>query len=279
LSLKPNTYRRTVGIDHLAITPADENGNKCAIVIVEHFSHFPTVYPAKDYTAETAAIALFKHYTSTGVFDQLAHDPGVAFMSEIVQQLNKWFGVHQKVSLVGRHESNGCEGTNKQIIRHLTTLVHDERIYTKWSSDTVLPWINFMLRSYPTVETGGFTPHQLKYGTLDADYFRLPNSISLEVGAKPHQLIKDLDENLKHIRDLSHKFQMKLAEERRKADANISSYSPGDLVLFNPREKPTDHLPTKLSSNWLGPYQVVSQSKNDVMVKHIVLHTESVFHV
>jgi hypothetical protein len=136
-----------------------------------------------------------------------------------------------------------------------------------------------MLRNYPTAETGGFTPHQLKYGTLDADHFRLPNSISLEVGVKPHQLIKPLDENLKHIRDLSHKFQMELAEERRKSDANISSYSPGDLVLFNPREKPTDHLPSKLSPNWLGPYQVVSQSKNDVTVKHIVLHTESVFHV
>ena len=279
LSLKPDSYRRTVGVDYVTITPVDENGNGCAILVVEHFSHFPTVYPAKDYTAETAAIALFKHYCSGGLFDQLAHDPGSAFMSAVVRQLNQWFGIYQKVSLVGRHQSNGCEGTGKQLLRHLTTLVLDTRLYNKWSSDTVLPWINFMLASYPTEETGGFTPFQLRYGTLDASYFRLPGTLTLENGVKPHQLIKALDENLQHIRSLSHKFQQLLAEERRKADANISSYVKGDLILFNPREKPSDHLPTKLSPNWLGPYQVISQEKNDVRVKHIVLHSEAVFHV
>ena len=50
-------------------------------------------------------------------------------------------------------------------------------------------------------------------------------------------------------------------------------------MLFNPRERPSDHLPTKLSPDWLGPYRVIEQYKNDVAVKHIVLHTEGVFHV
>ena len=71
LSLKPSTYRRTVGIDHVTITPVDKHGNCCAILVVEHFSHFPYVYPAKDYSAETVARVLFKHYTTTGVFDRI----------------------------------------------------------------------------------------------------------------------------------------------------------------------------------------------------------------
>ena len=54
-------------------------------------------------------------------------------------------------------------------------LVLDERHYNNWSDDTVLPWINFMLASFPTPETGGYTPFQLKYGTLDAAHFRLPD--------------------------------------------------------------------------------------------------------
>ena len=48
LSLKPSSYRRTVGVDHVTVTPADKNGYECVILVVEHFSHFPVAYPAKD---------------------------------------------------------------------------------------------------------------------------------------------------------------------------------------------------------------------------------------
>ena len=34
------------------MTPTDEAGNTCIILLVEHWSHFPQAYPAKDYTAE-----------------------------------------------------------------------------------------------------------------------------------------------------------------------------------------------------------------------------------
>ena len=40
LSLKPPTYRRTVGVDHVTVTPADIHGNTCVILIVEHFRIF-----------------------------------------------------------------------------------------------------------------------------------------------------------------------------------------------------------------------------------------------
>ena len=76
-----------------------------------------------------------------------------------------WLRIYHKVSLVGRHESNGTEGSNKQFLRHLRTLILDERLYDSWSDDTVLPLINLHLASYPTAETGGYTPLQLKYGT------------------------------------------------------------------------------------------------------------------
>ena len=62
-------------------------------MVVEHFSHFPSVYPAKDYTAETVAITLFKRYCHHGNFDQLASDPGYAIMSEAVRQVNEWLGI------------------------------------------------------------------------------------------------------------------------------------------------------------------------------------------
>ena len=132
LSLKPPSYRRTVGIDHVTVTPEDIQGNKCAILIVEHFSHFGVAYAAKDYSAETAAKALFKHYCYHVTYDQIASDPGSAFMSEVFQQLNGWLSTEHKVSLIGRHESNGYEGTGKQLLRHLRTLVNDTRLYDRF---------------------------------------------------------------------------------------------------------------------------------------------------
>ena len=58
---------------------------------------------------------------------------------------------------------------------------------------------------------------------------------------------------------------------------NTLSLKPGDLVLFNPREQATDHLPSKRSTDWLDHYRVIQQVKNNVSVKHIVLHTDGKF--
>ena len=182
LSLKPSYYRKTVGVDLTTVTPVDNNGNTCVVLVVEHFSHYPVAYPTKDYSAESVAKVLFKHYCSHGTFYQVATDPGSVFMSEVLGQLNSWLSIFHKVSLVGRHQSNGCEASSAQFLRHLRTLVLDERLYYQWSDDTVLPLINLFLASYPTQETGGFTPLQLKYGTLDATRFILPEQLILAPG-------------------------------------------------------------------------------------------------
>ena len=291
LSLKPQQYRRTVGVDHVTVTAPDKDGNKCVILVVEHFSHFPVAYPAKDYEAETVARTLFKHICTYGLFDQLASDPGSAFMADVVQSLNKWLGWYHKVSLIGRHQSNGCEGSGKQFLRHLRTLVMDERLHESWGSDEVLPLINFHMASFPTSETGGYTPFELKYGTDDAKYFFLPPDLTLgtqpsgdtgsntEPRPRPHELLQRLNKNIHTIRERSVQLQAEIAEERKAADGPIPSYEPGDLVLWEQREQRSDFLPFKLSPDWLGPYEVVRQVGNDVTAVHVVLRTQSVFHV
>ena len=277
LSLKPLTYRRTIGVDHLTVTPMDSNGNTCVILLVEHYSHFPQAYPAKDYTAVTVAKALFKHFCTFGMFDQIASDPGSAFMSEVVQLLLQWLGLAHKVSLIQRHESNGCEGSNKQFLRHLTTLVMDERLKERWSDDTVLPVINFFLASFPTSETGGFTPFQLKYGTQDATYYRLPEELAPD--QRSSQFLKLLNADLQVIRESSTALQQQIAEERRGSEGTLPHYVPGDLVLWNSRENPCAFLPEKLTAAYLGPLEVISHEKNDVKCRHVVLQTEHVLHV
>ena len=277
LTLKPDTYRRVIGVDHVTMTPTDEAGNTCIILLVEHWSHFPQAYPAKDYTAETVATVLFKHTCTFGLFDALASDPGSAFMAEVVQHLLKFLGIRHKVSLVGRHESNGCEASGKEFRRHLRTLVMDERVKSKWSHDTVLPLINFYLCSYPTSETGGLSPFQLKYGSQDAAYFELP--YWMDEKSKSIEFLKRLDKNLSVIREISQKFQDKIVRQRQAEDTMVPSYLPGDFVLWNSLENPCDHLEEKLATPWKGPYEVIKQTKNDIECTHVVLGEDAILHV
>lgn len=277
LSLKPPTYRRSIGIDHVAVTPQDKYGNCAAIVLVEHFAHFVQVYPVKSYDANTVVQTLIKHYSTFGIFDELVHDPGSAFMSDVCTKLNEMFGIRHKVSLIGRHQSNGVESSIGQFLRHLKTLVFDKRLVDRWSDDCVLPLINFELNNRATPETGGFTPFQLKFGTQDAEAYKLP--LSLPSGATAHAILKQLDLDLQTVRALSIKAQQLITAERKSRDRSPAHYEVGDLVLWNPREKPSDHLASKLSPTFKGPYVVISQAKNDVTCEHIILATTHVLHL
>ena len=277
LTLKPPTYRRTVGVDHVTVTPADKNGNTCAIMIVEHWSHFPQAYAAKGYGEEEVARTLFKHFCTFGAFEEVATDPGSSFMSKVMEQLCAWLPMRHKVSLVGRHESNGCEGSNKQFLRHLRTLVSDERIMHRWSDDTVLPLINFMMADYPSSETGGLTPFQLKYGSQDAGWFRMPKG--MEPGARCHHMFKALNEDIRLVRELSQAVQNEIVKERAEESKLVPVYECGDLVLWNPKETPCDIVGDKLEPTFWGPYEVISQNKNDVSCVHVNLRTKHVLHV
>jgi hypothetical protein len=124
---------------------------------VELDTKFPQAYPVKDYKAPTVAIVLFRHYCTFGAFTSILSDPGSAFISDVVNSLNRWLGVKPLVSLVGRHESNGTEHVNAIFVGHLRRLVHDERLTHLWASDTVLPLINHALATSPNDELGGIT--------------------------------------------------------------------------------------------------------------------------
>ena len=226
LTLKPPTYRRTIGIDHVTVTPADKHGYKAALVLTEHFSHFVQVYPVRDYSSACVLEVLIKHYSMFGLFDELASDPGSALLDKAVADLNLIFGVNHKVSIVGRHQSNGVEGSIKQFIRHLRTYVSDERLHDRWSEDTVLPLIVFALNSRSTPETGGYTPFQLKFGSQDATFYKLP--VDILPGNKSSEIIRRLDEDLQTLRELSLKAQSILVEQRKAADPPHVSYSVGD---------------------------------------------------
>ena len=280
--LKPPHRRSIVGVDTLTVTPADKDGNELLIVIVNHFTKLTGIYPAKSHTALTAAESLLKYFTTYGLVDSLISDPGTEYSNELVSHLTTWLGIRHVFSLVDRHESNGVERTNAEILRHLRSLVFDHRVLSTWSSPTTLCLVQFMINSATHSETG-YSPFEATFGSADTKYFILPPP-GEEGGSSAlplNQYVLTLNENLHLLQELSLKHQARLVEERKAAsDVSPTSqnrFAAGDLVLF--RLDPLRPLPTKLSPKYIGPYEVLNQESNDVTCRHVNLGHVKVFHV
>ena len=187
--------------------------------------------------------------------------------------------MEHRVALTGRHESNGVERTSAELLKHLKMLVHDERLVHKWSSDTVLPLINFELADFPNSETGGIKPFELKYGSADLPFFRLPQPLT--DSEKYPALLRELNDNLTAVRDITRQFQEQVARKRAgdMTVATQNTYQPGDYILWDPKEYSQQKLATKLTMNYSGPYEVLEQVKNDITCKHLVTGAIKIFHV
>lgn len=276
--LKPEHLHSAIGTDVLTITPEDESGNSCLVVIVNHFTKLVFLYAAKAHTAITMATALFVYISIYGLVDILYSDPGSDLMSEAVQQLNTWLGIRHKVSLVDRHQSNGVEGSNKQILRHLRALVYDERVLRSWSSPTNLPIIQYILNSTLNSETN-MIPFELHFGQDSSTYHKIPTNLNLN--SQVNDFIQLLNSNLRHLLEVSRVYQHKIVQERTGSDSNniqfINQYQPGDYVLKQiDTSKPR---PSKLHPQFLGPYKVISHKGNDIQVRNIITGEIKVFHV
>ena len=165
-----------VGVDRVTGTPPDKQGNNGLIAVIEHFTKHVAVYLSKGLSAKFLAMVLFQYFTTFGLFEEVWSDPGSDLMSETIEQLNKWLGIRHVVSLVDRHESNGVEGSNKRLLRHFKTLVHDERLVNRWSDPTILCLVTFALND--AINSGtGVRPYDAKFGSEDEPYLKLPDTL------------------------------------------------------------------------------------------------------
>lgn len=274
--LKGPAYLDAVGVDLLTITPPDDAGHKYLCVLVRYYTKHAFAYPMPNKEAVTVAKALFQYFCTFGICNLLQSDPGSEFTNIVLKQLNDWFGIHHRFSLVDRPQSNGVEGTNKQIVRHLQALVLDKRVGKQWSDPVNLSLVLYIINSHKSSETG-LVPLQATFGDQSAIFFNFPHE--LPSNQQPHEYIRKLNDNLTLLRKISDEFQAKIIAKRTAPTpaALQNSYQPGDFVLFD--IDPKVALPTKLTPRYKGPFQVLKQVKNDVTCRHVVQGQVYHFHV
>ena len=161
-------------------------------------------------TALTVAVALFTFFCTFGTYDELWPDRGSDLMAEVVQKLSEWMGIRRVISQVSRHESNGVEGANKNIPRHLRILVHNLRVPKKWSDPTTCSLVLCAINDCINSKTG-VRPLDSMSGSGVTPYFRLPDSV--DPATITRACVCELNEDLRHKRAKPLEFQRKLGKE------------------------------------------------------------------
>jgi hypothetical protein len=276
-TIKTEHLRRAIGIDHVTITPADEDGNDVATVLVNLFSGRMDYFPRVGTAAQGTCEAIFMYMCEHGLVEEIHSDPGSDLKSTLLTYLNKYLGTEHVFSLVDRHESNGVERVIQEVLRHLRALVYEERVIDKWSKPIYRAAIKYIMNNAPLSERGGYTANQLTYGTADQSYYMLRDLTKQDNGETQWPtLIKQLDESIATVRAASKKYQEELIAKRAENTPEVpNSFQPGDfitLLLVGMRD-------SKLTPRYKGPYEVIRQYKNDIECRHMSMGNIEVLNV
>lgn len=88
--------------------------------------------------------------------------------------------------------------------------------------------------------------------------------------------MQKITESMESVREASKEFQLEVAKKRGLGDKEHNQYQQGDYVLSISRKKMNS---MKLMPRLHGPWEVISQYKNDVKAVHMATKEEDMFHV
>ena len=94
-------------MDFIGPLPKSDQGNKFALVLLDHFTRWPVVYAVPDTEAETLARLHRDFIHCYGCPEELLSDRGSKFTSELIKALCKQLGLKKIYTCAFRTSSNG----------------------------------------------------------------------------------------------------------------------------------------------------------------------------
>jgi hypothetical protein len=283
-----------ISLDTIGPFPADQFDNRYIIVMIDCFSKFVEVSAVKDTTAKTAASALVEYTGRYGTPSRILTDNGTQFVNELITEVTDNALIqHMKIVPYSHQENAIVERANKEVLRHLRTIVFHKSVYHDWAEN--LPMIQRIMNSEVHQSTG-VSPAQIIFGNsiqLDKFIFHPPGSLEEEehesdlvhrpsTASSPHRRLSDwmakMLANQAHLvriaqesldeRDAKHKTVKQLRFPP-------TSYDAGTYVLLRPPEGQA----TKFSAPWHGPYKVIQTLRDGVQIQNLVNHKTRVVHI
>ena len=151
-------------------------------MIIDCFSRYINIYPAKDTTALSAARALLQFFGKFGNPRQIVSDNGSQYVNTLIKEFLMLIGTEHVLTMAYSKEENGLvERANKEVMRHLRAIIYDRRIIAAWRD--YVPIVERIINA-EVHSSIGVSPAQLVFG----------NAINLDRGLfseKPHLPVEE----------------------------------------------------------------------------------------
>jgi len=257
-----------LNIDTIGPLPPDEYGNCHIIVIIDTFTRFVELYPAKDTTAIVAAIALLQHFGTYGCPSQILSDNGSQFVNNLIEEFLKLCDVEHLTTLAYSKEENTIvERANKEVMRHLRAIIFEKKTTDEWWK--FLPIVKRIINSTPVASTG-VAPARLLFGEsidLQKNMFVMPpkkeddGEVSISLSEWATKMLKAQASILESAQKTQRK---KDDAHMANADPKRTEYPIGSHVLIEyPPSRMSLKTPTKFHTNLKGPLRVIKIDKDD----------------
>jgi hypothetical protein len=259
--------RTAIGIDAVEITPHGADGYTHINVIVNLFTKFVSLHPVKGCTALNLSNSVWKHWCNFGHTDMIISDQGPDLTSNMFEQLTSYMGMQHTFSIADKH-ANGCERLIGEVVRHLRAMAYDHSRNKQCLDVFADPsWIDsaqYILNSEISSETG-HSPFELTYGTHALPYMAMAKG---ELSQHVHARLSKMNADLMELKHKSQLYQQTLMADRKGKGVDPylqNTYQPSDLVLFDKGPK----VHPKMFHRYLGPYEVINQTSNDVFCRQL----------
>jgi len=266
-----------VAMDLIGPLSKSRRGHRFALVVIDFATKYPDAIPLKKIDSLTVAEALIEIFGRVGLPNEIVHDQGTQFMSNVMQKFNQLLQIKSVNSTPYNPRANGtCENFNKTLKQMIRKMSSDDP--QTW--DRYLQPLLFAYREVPQTSTG-FSPFELLFGydvrgplflvkerilNLDCETEEIPvTTYVMEMRDRIREFLKTANDN-----ETVSKKKQKLYYDK---NCRARRFSIGDKVLLL--------LPTsssKLVAEWKGPFEVVRKlNKVDYVIR--MGDKERVFHI
>ena len=248
---------KKIAMDIVGPLSRTKKGNKYILTIVDEATRYPEAFPLKNIEAKTVATTLMELISRVGIPEMILTDQGTNFVSTLMKDLYKVFGIRGIKTSPYRPQTNGrverFNGTLKSMLKKLCAGEN----FDEW--DELIPYALFAYREVPHEETG-FSPFELLYawpvrGPTDMLHGLFTGEDVPEVTVVDH-VVKIRD----RLADVTDVVQRNLSDRKPKIkewydkNARHREFRPGEEVLIL---LPSDA--SKMKAQWKGPYRIVER--------------------